>query len=407
MDTLMAATDAQRDELIELQRRMVAIPALGPENGGEGEKEKAEFLEGYMKGIGLGEVRWYNAPDDRVPCGFRPNLVSVIPGRDTSKTLWVISHMDIVPAGDESLWETSPFEMVVDGDLLIGRGVEDNQQGIASSLIAARAILDQGVTPAINYGIILVADEETGSAYGLGWLVENHPELFGSDDLYLVPDYGTSDSVMVEVAEKNSLHLLFSVYGKQCHASTPDQGVNSLVAASALILKLDTLNSEFNDSDPLFRPDRSTFACTQKLANVPNSNTIPGLDVFHLDARVLPHYDLDAIMDSIRERCDQIEKEYGVQVKVEVVRRDPPAPATSPDSDIARRVIAGVKAVYGVDARPTGIGGGTVAAFLRRKGLDAVVWSTAVPNPHVPNERTSISANLGDAKVISHMLLNA
>ena len=40
------------------------------------------------------------APDETVPCGFRPNLAAIIPGEDTERTFWIISHVDVVPAGD-------------------------------------------------------------------------------------------------------------------------------------------------------------------------------------------------------------------------------------------------------------------------------------------------------------------
>ena len=45
-------------------------------------------------------------------------------------TLWTVGHMDVVPVGDLNLWSGDPFTLRVDGDTLIGRGVEDNHQGI-------------------------------------------------------------------------------------------------------------------------------------------------------------------------------------------------------------------------------------------------------------------------------------
>ena len=63
-----------------------------------------------------------------------------------------------------------------------------------------------------------------------------------------------------------------------------------------------------------------------------------------------------------------------------------------------------VAAVYGVTARPVGIGGATVAALLRRRGLPAVVWSRLLGTCHQPDEHSSIAATLGDAKVFAHVL---
>ena len=51
----------------------------------------------------------------------------------------------------------------MDGDRLIGRGTEDDHHGIVTSLMAVKAFLDLGITPARTVGLALVSDEETGS----------------------------------------------------------------------------------------------------------------------------------------------------------------------------------------------------------------------------------------------------
>ena len=126
-----------------------------------------------------------------------------MPGVDTSRTLWIISHLDIVPPGDLGLWRTDPYTLAVDGDMLYGRGVEDNQQATVSSLLLAKALKAGGITPPVNYGLLFVADEETGSKYGLDYVVQHAQGLFTPDDLFLVPDFGLPTSEMVEIAEKS------------------------------------------------------------------------------------------------------------------------------------------------------------------------------------------------------------
>ena len=64
-----------------------------------------------------------------------------------------------------------------------------------------------------------------------------------------------------------------------------------------------------------------------------------------------------------------------------------------------------VKEVYGVDAKPVGIGGGTVGAHLRKRGLPCVVWSRMDETMHSPDENARISNILGDAKVFAVVAL--
>jgi len=406
LEKILAGLDERRENVIDLQRSLTAIPALGPDNKGDGERAKADFCLEYLKGLGFTQVRELNAPDARVSCGHRPNIAAVIPGKDSSRTFWVISHLDIVPPGDLSLWNTDPYELKVDGDMITGRGVEDNQQGMVSSAMLAAELLKQGVTPPVNFGLLYVADEETGSKYGLDFLAANHPELFGKNDLILVPDFGDFQSEMVEVAEKSMYWLKVIVNGKQCHASTPEHGVNTLVASASMILKIRTLYDRFNAQDPLFEPPCSTFEPTMKEANVENINTIPGRDVFYVDCRVLPQYDLSEVLEAVKAIGAEAEKEYGVIVSYEDVQREQAAPPTSPDSPIVTKLIAAIKETYANNPRAVGIGGGTVAAYLRKRGHDAVVWCTCIHNAHQPNERSSVTKTLDDAKVMARVLFS-
>jgi succinyl-diaminopimelate desuccinylase len=406
LDKLLATLDGERDTVIDLQRTLVAVPALGPDNGGSGERVKADGLKEYMAGLGLPSVTEYNAPDPRVSCGHRPNLAVILPGLDTSRTLWVISHLDIVPPGDPALWKTAPYELTVDGDFLYARGVEDNHQGMVSSLLLAKALARLSITPPINYGLLFVADEETGSAYGLDYVAAHPAALFAKNDLFLVPDGGKPNSEQIEVAEKSILWVKVVVKGRQCHGSTPDKGINSLTAAADFILKIAEMKKRFGDVDPLFDPPASTFAPTKKEANVDNVNTIPGRDVFYIDCRVLPHIYLDNVIAALRELGDEVAKTYGVTLKYEFVQKTQAAPATPQDSEIVKRLIPAIKAVYGGSPRPEGIGGGTVAAYLRSRGYHAAVWSTVDEFAHQPNERARISSIIGDAKVMARVLFD-
>lgn len=66
-------------DMIEMQRRLVALPAISPVSGGEGEKARVDYLAGLLRSWGL-EVAEYRAPDDRAPCGYRPSLTARFKG---------------------------------------------------------------------------------------------------------------------------------------------------------------------------------------------------------------------------------------------------------------------------------------------------------------------------------------
>jgi succinyl-diaminopimelate desuccinylase len=403
LSTVLELLKNSREELLRLQTDLVAIPSLGPTNEGQGEKAKAEYLAEYAGRFAGVQTEMIKAPDDRVECGYRPSLVIKRPGK-SPRTLWLIAHTDVVPTGDLALWESDPFVLRQEGDLIFGRGVEDNHQGMVSALLLLRALETAGARTDLSLGILLAADEETGNTHGIEYVMTHHPQVFAPDDLIVIPDFGTPEGDSIEVAEKSVLWLRFTVRGRQCHASTPEAGVNSLVGASTLILALDRLHTVFDACDPLFDPPMSTFAPTKMEANVPNVNTIPGQDVFHLDCRVLPSYPLEEIEREIRLICDDVEAERGVRITFAPVVREQASPATPADCEAAKRLTAALEKTRGLAARAIGIGGGTVAAAFRKRDLPAVCWSTLMHTAHQPNEHASVKATLADSQVFAHLL---
>jgi len=399
-----ACIDGYRDEVIRLQTEMCKRPALGPESGGEGEVEKAAWLESYLRGLGFSVDR-YDAPDARVPCGFRPNLVAVLPGEVAAPRLWLLAHTDVVPPGDMGLWTGDPWVVRVEGDRLIGRGAEDNQAGLVSALLTLKAFREAGLAPRVSIGVALVADEETANTYGLKFLLREHKHLFGKDDWIIVPDSGNPKGTAVEVAEKSILWLRFRVRGKQAHGSEPNRGINAHKAAAHLTTRLDTLYARFRKRDAVFEPPMSTFEPTKREANVPNVNTIPGEDVFYFDCRVLPDYRLADVLSAVRALVRETEKKFRVKVEMTTPQKEEAAPPTASDAPVARAVARAVRELRRRSAKAIGIGGGTVAKYLREAGFPCVVWSTMDERAHTPDEYAVVSYILDDAKVFAHVAL--
>ncbi|MBF0524091.1 MAG: M20 family metallo-hydrolase [Deltaproteobacteria bacterium] len=405
MDSIRRILNELTGEMIELQRGLTGIPALGPESGGQGEKEKADFLAEWVGRLAPDSLDVINAPDDRVACGYRPNLVAQWKGRKPGPKTWILTHTDVVPPGGMDLWETDPYTLMVKDGRIYGRGVEDNQHALVSSLFAVRAIRQAGLTLPRDVGLVFVADEETGSALGLRYVLEHHRELFDPADLILVPDGGNEEGTGIEISEKSLLQLKFTVTGKQCHASTPDKGNNSLRAVGHMIVELDRLHELFGAADELFKPAVSTFEPTKIEANVPNINTIPGKDVFYLDSRVLPQYDVEQVVAQARAIAEGVAAKFGVTVEITPGVDARCAPPTSESAPVVKVLKQAIRDILGKDAFVYGMGGGTVAAFFRHVGFPAVVWSTSEPTAHQPNESCPIQAMVDDAAIFAQVML--
>lgn len=402
-DKLFKSIEKRKPQMVSLLSDLVGIPAISPLGGGNGEYRKANYLSKKIEELGFGKPEIYNSQDPRAEEGVRPNLIVRIPGK-SSKRLWIVSHMDVVPEGDRALWETDPFEAVVKNGRIYGRGSSDNGQELVSSLFAAVALKENSLEPEYEICLCFVADEEVGSAHGIQYLIKQG--LFSSDDLVIVPDMGNEKGDFIEIAEKSICWIEFRVEGKQVHASQPELGSNACRAANELSCAIDeALHNAFPDEDKLFIPTGSTFEPTKRNANVSNVNTVPGLDLFCFDCRVLPHIPLEAVIKVIDAELKKVQDRRNVKVSYEFLQREQapsPTPSDAPVVEILREVI---RDVYGLEPYIGGVGGGTCAKYFRDEGIPAVVWCQEADVAHMPNEYSEIDHMVNEAKVFALMML--
>jgi succinyl-diaminopimelate desuccinylase len=56
-----------------------------------------------LKDSGFDSIQQIDANDDRVPSKKRPNIIACMAG-ETKERLVIVSHVDVVPPGEISLW---------------------------------------------------------------------------------------------------------------------------------------------------------------------------------------------------------------------------------------------------------------------------------------------------------------
>ena len=393
LDMILKKIDDSRDDIIRDLMDMIRIPSIGPANGGEGEGKRADFLMTLLKGFN--DVRRIDVDDTDYPGTKRPSILAVKKGKKKG-TVWIIAHIDTVLPGDPALWMHPPFEPHLEDGKVYGLGAEDNGQAVIASIYASR-YFDMELKGR-SIGIALVADEETTSEMGIGYLVRNG--YFTKDDVILVPDWGSPSSMMVDIAEKHLLWVKVSVKGKQTHGSTPGKGLNAYRIGSKfmtdLLKELDDRYGKIND---IFKPPISTFEPTKSSGTVGNVNTIPGYYEFWMDCRILTDYDPNEIFGFMVSFAKDESERTGATITVEKEQMTFSGPASSVNSDEYRIFRESIKDVTGIDVVAAGIGGGTCANFFRLEGLDAYVWESEGGSLHQPNEFVRIDNIITDAKV--------
>ncbi|MGC8568042.1 MAG: M20 family metallo-hydrolase [Candidatus Micrarchaeia archaeon] len=386
------------DFIKSVYSKMIPIKALSPEVGGKGEMEKAKFIEDILKNLGV-KPKWFTALDKNNT--ERPNLLGIYEGEDTTRTFWIVAHMDVVPEGDISLWKHPPFEATIEGDKVYGRGTEDDGSGIMITLGVLKYFYDKKIKPRINLGVVFVSDEETGSVYGMQSLMQRN--IFSKNDEFLVPDWGSSDGSLIEIVEKHVLWLKIKVDGKQTHASTPNKGANANLLGMKFYQELyEMLHKKYDKKNNLFDVPYSTFEPTKKEANVPNINTIPGTDIQYFDCRILPEYSLNAVIEDINKEAANFGIENKCGVSIEIVSRDE-SPNNS-NQELAARFSKAIEKTRNISPKNVGIGGGTIAKYTRKAGMQTIVWSTIDDVAHSPDEYAKLSNIMKDIETITEYL---
>jgi succinyl-diaminopimelate desuccinylase len=401
---VFSEVEGLKNEMVEALKQLISVPAVAPENGGEGELAKAEKLIQLIASAGFSRVERYDAMDQRVPGGKRPNIVAYLEGEVETPRLWVVTHLDVVPA-DASTWKvTEPFMPISTRDRVYGRGSEDNGQAVVAALYAAKALAHLGRKPKRTFAVAFVSDEEQGSTYGIQHLIKLG--LFNASDLVVVPDGGSGDGAFIEVAEKSLLWFKLQTTGRQVHASLPNRGLNAHRVGMQVALALDQkLHEKYSLKDSFYIVPESTFEPTKKERNVDAVNIVPGEDIVYFDCRILPDYEIDDVLATVAELTENYAKKTGATVKVEVIQKQAAPPMKNTDAPVVTLLKQALKEARGLNATVGGIGGGTCAAFFRKAGIPAAVWSTIDEVAHQPDEYAKIENLVEDAKVFALLAL--
>jgi acetylornithine deacetylase/succinyl-diaminopimelate desuccinylase-like protein len=86
-------------------------------------------------------------------------------GAAGAPTILVYGHYDVQPTGDLAEWQTPPFELHADGDIIRGRGVTDDKGPVYIAVKTAQAFMAQRGGLPLNVKFLFEGEEEIGSPH--------------------------------------------------------------------------------------------------------------------------------------------------------------------------------------------------------------------------------------------------
>jgi acetylornithine deacetylase/succinyl-diaminopimelate desuccinylase-like protein len=118
--------------------------------------------------------------------GTAPVVIGGIPAPEGAPTVLLYGHYDVVPGGDESLWNSPPFEPVERDGAIFGRGTSDSKANIIVHVGALRAWNGR---PPVGIKLVIEGEEEIGGG-AFGTYPQSNPDLFAADAM-LIADMGS------------------------------------------------------------------------------------------------------------------------------------------------------------------------------------------------------------------------
>ena len=164
------------------------------------------------------------------------------------KTFGVLCHLDVVPAGDLTLWNTPAFEATVVDNALVGRGVQDDKGPTIAALYAIKALRDAGVEFDKKIRFIFGTDEEN-----LWRCMAKYHEKEQGVDMGIAPD---SDFPVI-YAEKGLLQVIltgagvkgFEMSGGAALNVVPDTSIYRGEKMAEVAAELTKLGYDFEEVD--------------------------------------------------------------------------------------------------------------------------------------------------------------
>ena len=427
-----------KEEMLQTLADLVAIPSVVSEAEGDSPfgKEVQKAYD-YMM-------------DKAVSDGFITRNVDNqgghidFPGR-TDDLIAVVGHLDVVPAGDRSNWNTDPFKAEIIDGKMYGRGTIDDKGPLVAGYYAVKALKEAGFEPEKTIRVMLGLDEET-NWYGMEYYMEREKapvagfspdaefpvihgekgmisfnltkkiDLSADGDLKLISLKGGTvsnavpDSAKAVIAYNGKVTEL-TAKGISAHASTPELGVNAISVLMDMLSSRTFAQPDANDVIKFFdehlgfdlHGERMGIGFEDEPSGKLSLNAgiveIEGDQAkFVIDVRYPVTYTLEQVMDGVHRICDPFGWEITENTGAGPLYKPADDPLVVTLMDIYRKYTGQT------DAQPITMGGATYARAVPNTVAFGPVFPGEVDLCHQPNEYIDIDTMMTSTKIFAEAL---
>lgn len=274
--------------------------------------------------------------------------------------LLLAAHIDVVPPSTDD-----HFDLKIEGDKLLGRGVLDMKSGAACFLELAHELAEAGTLQNYDFGILLTTDEEIGGTDG----VKDFLQKGWTTDIAFLPDGG--GNWQLEEDSKGLLHCILRTKGIPSHASRPWQGKNAL---TGLLPAVNEIVAKYPNDDKM-----GTIVSLTLFKGGTAMNQTPDDAMVWFDVRAFTDEAIMGAKDFIQETA----KKYGAEFEEYVYSNPVNLDKNNP---LVQEFFASYQEVLGRPVEFTKSFAASDARYFTDFGIQSLIMYPVGDNHHGPGE---------------------
>lgn len=341
-----------------------------------------DWIKSYLEAQGAQCTLTFD--DDR----RKANLFATLPARDGNTTTGGIvlsGHTDVVPV-DGQPWDTNPFEAVLIGDHVVGRGVTDMKSFSATGLAFVPEFVRRGLKRPVHFA--LSYDEEIG-CIGVRRLID---DIVARGIKPLGCIIGEPTGMELVVAHKGKKSWRCRVRGYEAHSSLTPHGVNAVQIACEIVTYLTNVARAFRDQggfDHAYDVPYTTVH-TGVIRGGTALNIVPRDCSFDFEIRHLPFDDPDELFTEVTAYAQRFLPEMRKVAANTSIEFDLLSASPGFDTHGESGIAALGQECNGSDEHGK-VSFGTEAALFHQAAIPAIICGPGhIAQAHQPNEWVTV-----------------
>ncbi len=295
-------------------------------------------------------------------------------------------HTDVVPPGDETEWDSDPFEPDLRDGKLYARGAADMKSGLAAMIVAVERFIASCPTCKGSIAFLVTSDEEGTARDGTLKVMETLQARDEHIDWCVLGEPSSENEFgdTVRLGRRGSLSGVLTVRGVQGHVAYPHLADNP-ISRFAPVLS-DLLATEWDTGNEHFPP--TSFQVVDIQSGIGAANVTPA----DLTARFNFRYSTEWDHESLQVRTEAILDRYDLNYKLDWHLSGKPF-LTQPGT-LTEAVAQAIRDTTGIDTVFSTAGGTSDGRFISPAGTDVVELGPVNTSIHKLNEHVKIDAVL-------------